>query len=413
QFVVPGGVLLFHENRDARYMYLYVVDQHPLLDRTVPWPRRIMVYIQDTQRTAREMQWKYEDSIKVPLGHDEEMDRLGGTYPLHLFCPMAYLIQNLKKVQEIVLGERILRDCLPAVKTDNGYEGGVAYEHQEVKGIHGSRCYSAGPTHQRSQNMTSPTASGKVPDGGMTPALENRKFVIKTTVGAGVASMNIFAPEKFREQLRNHAELTNMPRVGGIDNVYFPAIQFNFAAAVAGEESLSKALPSMKIFGTEHMDGADDAGGLTSMIANSDIPDDYEYGRFHLLAFGCWIKLTPLRIMTFSGLFKHGGSPPLSPKGVSPVPWAYRFMTVLYPPKSMLSGAGNQVIGFAAHYFSLLLQLRSDSPSSRGVTNESNWARDGEVLMDPPEQFQFYSRSLLQINTYLLRQLPVEMQARI
>lgn len=52
--------------------------------------------------------------------------------------------------------------------------------------------------------------------------------------------MNMFAPEKFRLQLLQHAELTNMPRLGGMDNVYFPAVQLNIAPAVAGDNSSSK-----------------------------------------------------------------------------------------------------------------------------------------------------------------------------
>ncbi|KAF8055699.1 hypothetical protein FPV67DRAFT_1394420, partial [Lyophyllum atratum] len=318
------------------------------------------------------------------------------------------MLADLKMVQEIVLGDRDSRTPDKPTRTRDGYQGGVAYERQEITGVKDTRCYSVGPTHQRARNMTSPTASGKLPDGGMTEDIEKKKFVVTTSAAVGVASMNQFAPLEFRKQLKQHAELTNMPRIGSTSNVYFPAIQLNIAPAVAGDESLRKSLEGMGGFGIDHFDKDDDEGGLSTMVSNSDVPEEqagqlgYEYGRFHLLAFGFYIKLTPFRIMSFSGLFKHGGSPPLSPAGIAPVPWAYRFMIVLYPPESMLSGAGKQIIGLAALPKGKLFQLppemtslTSESAASRGITNEANWANDGIV------------------NTYFLHQLPVHMQARL
>ena len=36
-----------------------------------------------------------------------------------------------------------------------------------------------------------------------------------------------------------------------------------------------------------HTDEGDDAGGLTCIISNSRIPNDYESGRFHFLVWEC------------------------------------------------------------------------------------------------------------------------------
>lgn len=127
---------------------------------------------------------------------------------------------------------------------------------------------------------------------------------------------------------------------------------------------IAGSLEGMLSFGVPHFDSGDAPGGLTVMVSNSDLPQvndgsgepAYEPGRFHLLAFGFYIKLTPLRVMCFSGLFKHGGSPPLSPPGVTCVPWAYRFMTVLYPPEVMLS-PGHQLVALAALPDRSLLRL--------------------------------------------------------
>ncbi|KAG6897807.1 hypothetical protein C0995_010143 [Termitomyces sp. Mi166 len=198
----------------------------------------------------------------------------------------------------------------------------------------------------------------------------------------------MFAPEEFKRQLKQHAELTNMPHSGIYNNYCFPAVQVNIAPAVAEDECKEKSLKCMAFFGDDHADFDDDGGGLTTMIANSDVPEDYE--------------LTWLKLAVFSGLFKHGETPPLSPSGISPESWAYRFMTVLYPPKSMLSGASNQIIGLAAlpkgQLFPLALEMTSvgsESLGFQGITNEANWANDGKIC------------------AYLLCQLPAHMQAQI
>jgi hypothetical protein len=50
---------------------------------------------------------------------------------------------------------------------------------------------------------------------------------------------------------------------------------------------------------------------------------------------------------------------------------------------------------------------------SRGLelqeyTNEANWAQDGQVLMQPVSHFNFFVRSLLQLCSYLVQQLPTK-----
>ena len=67
-----------------------------------------------------------------------------------------------------------------------------------------------------------------------------------------------------------------------------------------------------------HTDEGDDEAGLTCMISNSWIPEDYKPGRFHLLGMGVYTILKPKTASIFSGLVKHGGTPPIAPKGVIP-----------------------------------------------------------------------------------------------
>ena len=101
----------------------------------------------------------------------------------------------------------------------------------------------------------------------------------------------------------------------------------------------------MGFFGmtTGHTDDGDDEGGLTCMISNSRIPDDYEPGRFHLFGIGVYVVVKPKTASIFSGLSKHGGTPPLAPDGVSVLEDASRLVIIFYCPKAILSPDGNSI----------------------------------------------------------------------
>jgi hypothetical protein len=102
---------------------------------------------------------------------------------------------------------------------------------------------------------------------------------------------------------------------------------------------------SMGFFGQAkgHTDEGDDEAGLTCMISNSRLPNNYECGHFHLFGAGMYVILKPKTASIFSGLGKHGGTPPIAPKGVSPSKDAVRLMIVLYCPKAALSPDGTSM----------------------------------------------------------------------
>jgi hypothetical protein len=101
-------------------------------------------------------------------------------------------------------------------------------------------------------------------------------------------------------------------------------------------------------FGGIHRDPHDDPGSKTAGVVNSQLPDDYEVGRFHLLALGLYFKLKHLYVPIFCGLGLHVGTPPIAPPEAVPVKHAVRFMTVMYPPRSMLSETGDKTLPFAS-----------------------------------------------------------------
>lgn len=116
-----------------------------------------------------------------------------------------------------------------------------------------------------------------------------------------------------------------------------------------------------------HRDTLDSIAGMTSMIANSRLPPQYEHGRFHVLILGCYVRLKPSTVVTFCGLMKHGGTPPIAPPQAVVAQDAYRLMTVCYPPHSILSGSGVHSIPFASLPNKELLKLGPEITSHQYV----------------------------------------------
>lgn len=81
------------------------------------------------------------------------------------------------------------------------------------------------------------------------------------------------------------------------------------------------------------------------MTVNSDLPEDYDPGNFYLLYLGVFVVLDPLISVNFCGVRYHGGSPPTAPEGQTVKPWAYRFVTVSYPPNKMTNGDARYTYG--------------------------------------------------------------------
>jgi hypothetical protein len=92
-----------------------------------------------------------------------------------------------------------------------------------------------------------------------------------------------------------------------------------------------------------HTDDGDNEAGLTCMISNSRLPDKYEPGRFHIFAIRMYVIVKPKIASIFSGLGKHGGTPPIAPDGVVLARDSSRFMIVCYSLKSILSPDGNSI----------------------------------------------------------------------
>ena len=188
-----------------------------------------------------------------------------------------------------------------------------------------------------------------------------------------------------------------------------------------------------------HTDDGDDEGGLTCMISNSRIPEDYEPGRFHLFGSGMYTVVKPKSASLFSGLGRHGGTPPIAPFGVEVSPDATRLMIVFYCPKAALSPDGISMplaslpnrtpllLGpeitkplwatiifrfWLSTNFNLFLFLFFifDYSGARETefTNHSVWSHDGHVVMEKESHLKLMSMGLLQTCSYVMEQMPTK-----
>ncbi|KAM6491413.1 hypothetical protein JOM56_013187, partial [Amanita muscaria] len=261
------------------------------------------------------------------------------------------IIAQMKLAQEGLLGSKGQRTQSRPVKTNGVYTGGVAFErNDQVEGIKGSRCYTNGPSFQFSKNLLSPVAACKVMAHEITEEHRLRKDTAKVNS-------------------------TDMGQFGAI---------------------------------TGHIDEHDHPAALTSMISNSDLPPNYEPGRFHLLGLGLFATLEQFRVTTFSGLRRHGGTPPLAPRGQTIIDWAYRLMFVLYPPAAMLDSAGKSLVAVATEYPPNLVCTTPEM-----TTLLANFATDGPVLVPLPDLHDRYVHMLHSITSYYIRQLPLSLGCRI
>ncbi|KAF9067415.1 hypothetical protein BDP27DRAFT_1364875 [Rhodocollybia butyracea] len=157
-----------------------------------------------------------------------------------------------------------------------------------------------------------------------------------------------------------------------------------------------------------------DICGYTTLLANSDLPEDWEGGRFHLVEFGLYVVLDGITASTFTGLRLHGGTPPLAPAGAIIPSWAYRWVVVLYPQGATLDGRVNMNI--CTQTDGTLVQL---TPEIKGLSifkpaveedcegdedpeetidgNEINFVEDGHLLMTPQAEIDFLARAFYQI----------------
>lgn len=76
QFRIPGGVLLYHPQRDARFPYIYRLSTHALVHSPDHF-NTILIRVVDTSVKARISRAQFDKTLSVPLGPNALMNEYG------------------------------------------------------------------------------------------------------------------------------------------------------------------------------------------------------------------------------------------------------------------------------------------------------------------------------------------------
>ncbi|KAG6818850.1 hypothetical protein H0H93_001053, partial [Arthromyces matolae] len=427
--------------RDERCPKLYEAENHPLRN-TIPGGRRVFFYIQDTSFAGMLAAYEAEQSMTIPYGtYDEVVAK--GFQPLEpgdaLFSRDMWgsglaeddvlqawhtskgiitpeMMCNALKARDAALGPAHLRTPSVTQQKNGTYIGGTAFQRTDrITRLKSGSCYTLSNSYERPRNKMSPCKDIKMQGAEVTEHQKMRQDLISAVAPIAMASLREGSPEVYT-QLEKHASLINTPRIGSDDNFAFPTSQLNIApAGRAGEASLRLV---MSFFGGEHFDFHDNAGYFTNIHVLSDLPENYDPGRFFLLYCGVFVQLSPNTNFSFSGLHYHGGTAPTAPPGIEPAPDAYRFVVVSYPPKGMTSGTTRYSLGALPENEEFVLPPEMinvdnfmDTPTPQ--CTHATYLADGHLLQTPEQQVSWVARNLLCMSQYFLNQLPKEYDIRL
>jgi hypothetical protein len=76
RFRIPGGALLYHPLRDARFPYIYRILSHPLVHSPQHFTT-ILIRVVDTSIKARISRAQFDKTLTVPLGPNSLMNEYG------------------------------------------------------------------------------------------------------------------------------------------------------------------------------------------------------------------------------------------------------------------------------------------------------------------------------------------------
>ena len=168
-----------------------------------------------------------------------------------------------------------------------------------------------------------------------------------------------------------------------------------------------------------HCDRRDLLAGITAMICISDMPKTYQGGRFHFLVWSAYVLLERNIVVSFCGLQKHGGTPPLAPPGVEPHPSAIRGTIVLYPPEHSMLSSGDVIMPMCTLPNGSLLSVTPEmlcfepDAHERKQSEQAAFLVDGSVLHDDTTLFNQFARTQLYVADYLRKQLPPHLRSKI
>ncbi|TDL13460.1 hypothetical protein BD410DRAFT_846930 [Rickenella mellea] len=336
---------------------------------------RAFVYEYDVSPAKQQAQFEWAAGLKVPLGHSETelwqdkwielrpgdaiFVREKGTTNALFDVVKAYvkgpeslnslILDKMKAVTRKILGPQKDRTLNKPTIINGVKTGGIYFERNPdlVHGAQGSRCYSTAVSIQAPRDGLGQPCHNVAGDG----EYENltREFNYASAAVAAAALKE--GPAERTEKCRTRSDILNLPEIGDPSNEgYVSNCQVNVAPSVL-ETSRSDMSGSLGNAGVSHFDTLDDGLGLTAIFAISDIPVDYDPGKLFLLEQNAYVVLKNYTVLVFSGLHRHGGSPPRAPVGAASVePWALRVTVIWYPSRTFLNRNGNTSLAYTEEF---------------------------------------------------------------
>ncbi|KDR79831.1 hypothetical protein GALMADRAFT_136421 [Galerina marginata CBS 339.88] len=328
-------------------------------------------------------------------------------------------ITEYEAIRSDILGPPELMTSTKAVKTADGYEGGIQFErHERAVNIRtGPRCYQLGATVQAQKVMSSPGLQGKVCAVVKDKDAEMRFNIVKIGARAAVKGIRKGPPGLY-ENLRRQAEVTALPPVGVDENIAWVAMQLN-AAIAAAKASGEKLKGSLGVFGTPHLDAGDNAVAPTGMTNLSKPHPDVEEEFFNVLDFGFAWEMEEFATTFFCGLHFHGGNSACYKKIMGDRDEIYYRLTLIaYPPTQILNAKDSVALAALPDGTPFRVGIEMRNPSShqlskQGHCTQATWAADGGSLLTPKAHINHFSRLLTEAIVYFAQQLPPGMLPRV
>ncbi|RPD54153.1 hypothetical protein L227DRAFT_512088, partial [Lentinus tigrinus ALCF2SS1-6] len=273
---------------------LFRIASHSKISPSVP-VKNIYIYLEDTKEKA--MAAKYSRSRKRPLpprGKEEDIRRAVSLLDAHVYLfiiKYSEIIEPFRKemdtVRDKALGPPSERGVHKASLDEHGVWGeGIAFERSllaaNVTGA--QRCYTLGQSYQVQRKLTGPSVGAKIDDEILNHH-SLRQSILKASAQVGIATLEA-GDQDTAKVLRRQADCINLPRLGYAGNYAFPTMQLNVAATQKGNGGSGSLKNELGGFGIPHADQNDSPGGLTVVIANSDLSPGVEPGFFLLVELG-------------------------------------------------------------------------------------------------------------------------------
>jgi len=331
-------------------------------------------------------------------------------------------IERLDQLRDELLG--------PDESLEGGRKGGTALERsgRGDGNLQGSRCNTYGNSKESVRNIAHPSGnmscSSAAP--GAAPGANEDKSMLKTlssvlkvccivysftylstntllqhSVCLAVCAL-MSAPDEWIELQKSRWEVNNLPAMGDDCNTgFFSQLQINLAGAEE-HESVHGLEKNLGRAGCPHTDCHDCPQSFTSMFAMGNL-DKYDIhpGMFFFLELGVYVELQNYRLVQFSGLHLHGGSPPRAAPGKEVPKEATRLVNINYPNDGILSGSEvPSVLGLtgARSRLEFVPSVRYNTEYSASLsTGPLNYVRDGLSMMSDTSYQIYVPRQLAAI----------------